>query len=259
LEYRNAPPASERRNAVGEIRAVGDDTGTPSVTLRAIRPDVVDDYGSVWMADCFDEALSQRLPALVWAHDWSNPIGRGVDYRTSGDGPDVIFEFDDFDAVPTARRAYVQTKSGTIRDCSVGFSVPSGGRREPTADEQQKWPGVREVITRAELDEVSLVLRGAVPGAKVLAVRSGAMVPAQLAGDLLAQLGAGTITLEDALRQAREGAVAETGEQAPGGEETPPGEPTPEEVEAAAAAEVAAVALDAEADDALALVSDRSR
>lgn len=254
LEFRSAP-TTERRNSIGEIRAVGDDTGTPGVTLRAIRPNVVDDYGSVWMADCFDEALAQRLPALVWAHDWSNPIGRGVDYRTSGDGPDVIFEFDDFDAVPTARRAYVQTKSGTIRDCSVGFSVPSGGRREPTPDEQAKWPGVREVITRAELDEVSLVLRGAVPGAKVLAVRSGSMLPADLAGNLLAQLGAGTITLEDALRQAREGAVADSVDDPPVDPpaETPPADPEPVVDEAAQAA------LDSEADEALALVADRSR
>lgn len=252
IEYRNAPLGGERRNGTGEIRAVTDETGTPSVTLRAIRPDVVDDYGSVWMADCFDEALGQRLPALVWAHDWSNPIGRGVDFRTSGDGPDIIFEFDDFEAVPTARRAYVQTKSGTIRDCSVGFSVPSGGRREPTSDEQKRWPGVREIITKAELDEVSLVLRGAVPGAKVMAVRSGSVIPADLAGSLLAQLGAGTITLEDALRQAREGATA-----AEAGEEIPPpeGEQKPEtEVD-----DEAAAALEAEMDDALAVLAERSR
>lgn len=252
LEYRNAPNV-ERRNGVGEIRAVGDDTGTPGVTLRAIRPGVVDDYGSVWMADCFDEALSQRLPALVWAHNWSDPIGRGVDYRTSSEGPDVIFEFDDFDAVPQARRAYVQTKSGTIRDCSVGFSVPQGGRRDPTPEEVKRWPGVREVIERAELDEVSLVLRGAVPGAKVLAVRSGDQMPVATAGELLAQLAAGSITLEDALRTARESAVPASdagGEEElpPAGDEKPPGEVDEAEIDAANAA----------ADEALALI-ERSR
>lgn len=251
LEHR-MPPRGERRQATGEIRAATDEGGTPSVTLRAITPGVVDDYGSVWMADCFDEHLAQRLPALVWAHNWSDPIGRGVDFRTSSDGPDVIFEFDDFDAVPQARRAWVQVRSGTIRDCSVGFMVPTGGRREPTSDEQRQWPGVREVITKAELDEVSLVLRGAVPGARVLAVRSGDSVPADVAGRLLAELAAGSITLEDALRTARESAVTVTGEE----EVTEPegaGTAAEEVDEASAMAE-----LDAEMGDALALM-DRSR
>jgi HK97 family phage prohead protease len=177
-----------------EIRAAEVD-GAPGVTLHCIRPDVVDDYGSVWMADAFDESLAQRMPTLCWAHDWTEPLGPGVDYETGDDGPQVRFRFSDFEAVPIARRAHAQVADGTIQDCSVGFW--NAVRRDPTDDEKAKWPGVREVILKAQLDEVSLVLRGAVPGAKVMAVR-GAKVAVDAAVDLAARIAAGEITQEQA-------------------------------------------------------------
>lgn len=158
---------TETRRRIAEVRAVGDDR---TVTLHAIRPNVVDDYGTLWDAHTFDRSLSERLPVLAWSHDWSDPLGHGVSYETSDDGPTVKFQFDDFADVPQARRAYSQVRSGTIKDCSVGFSNVK--RRDPTDQEQQTYPGVREVIFEADLDEISLVLRGAVPGAKVLAFRS---------------------------------------------------------------------------------------
>lgn len=154
-----------------EIRAEAD--GTPSVTLQCIKPGVVDDYGSVWKADAFDESLGQRLPTLCWAHDWSEPLGPGMEAMPGRGGPKVRFNFSNFDAVPMAKRAHAQVADGTIRDCSVGFSNTQ--RRDPTEGERAKYPGVREVIEKATLDEVSLVLRGAVPGAKVLSVRSARM------------------------------------------------------------------------------------
>jgi HK97 family phage prohead protease len=159
---------TEHRTLHGQVRAAGART----VTLRAITPGVVDDYGSVWNADAFDASLARRLPVLAWSHDWSEPIGVGISYTKGSGGPTITCRFDDFDAVPRARQAYAQVKSGTIRDCSVGFSQVQ--RRDPTDAEVAKWPGVREVIERARMDELSLVLAGAVPGAEVLAVRSAA-------------------------------------------------------------------------------------
>lgn len=190
---------TEHRRIRGiEIRAT-DDNG-PGVTLQAIRPDVVDDYGSVWDPHCFDDSLAQRLPVLCWAHDWSDPLGPAVGYETTDTGPRVRFRFSDFDAVPQARRAHAQVVDGTIQDCSVGFMVPTGGRREPTDEERTRWPGVKEIIEKAELDEVSLVLRGAVPGAKVLAVRTAAGV-GQVDEDTLLDVGrkvaAGDLTVEE--------------------------------------------------------------
>lgn len=185
----------ERRSVRNvEIRATEVD-GKPGVTLHAIRPGVVDDYGSVWMPDTFDESLAQRLPTLCWAHDWSEPLGPGVDYETGEDGPAIRFAFSDFDAVPIARRAHAQVADGTIQDCSVGFY--NATRRDPTEQERKAYPGVKEVILKAQLDEVSLVLRGAVPGAKVLAVR-GAKVAVDAAVDLARRVQEGEITQDQA-------------------------------------------------------------
>lgn len=175
-----------------EVRATDVD-GKPGVTLQAIRPGVVDDYGSLWMPDTFDESLGERLPVLCWAHDWSEPLGPGVGFRTGDDGPSIDFLFSDFEAVPQARRAHAQVMDRTIRDCSVGFW--GAERRDPTDAERKKHPGIREVIYKANLDEVSLVLRGAVPGAKVLAVRG---VPVDAVIDLARRKVNGEISLEEA-------------------------------------------------------------
>jgi len=175
-----------------EIRDASD--GTPGVTLQCIRPGVVDDYGSLWNAKAFDRSLGERLPVLCWAHDWSNPLGPGISHETSRTGPRVRFNFSDFDAVPQARRAHAQVADGTIRDCSVGFS--NTVRRDPTESERTKHPGVREVIEEATLDEVSLVLRGAVPGAKVLAVRTatGGTVDLDAVVEIAKRVDAGELT-----------------------------------------------------------------
>lgn len=181
-----------------EIRAEDE---TPGVTLQAIKPGIVDDYGSLWKANAFDESLSTRLPTLCWAHDWSEPLGPGVSFVAGRGGPKVSFNFSDFEAVPRARQAYAQVKDGTIGDCSVGFSDTQ--RRAPTDDERAKHPGIKEVIERANLDEISLVLRGAVPGAKVLSVRSARMADgSELDAEFLIELGkkvaAGELTHEQA-------------------------------------------------------------
>jgi HK97 family phage prohead protease len=147
------------------------------------------------MPDAFDESLATRLPTLCWSHDWSEPLGPAIDYASSDDGPQVRFAFSDFDAVPMARRAHAQVSDGTIQDCSVGFW--NAQRRDPTDEEVEQYPGIREVILKADLDEVSLVLRGAVPGAKVLAVRS-AKVAVDQAVELAKRVQDGELTSEQA-------------------------------------------------------------
>lgn len=182
---------------VAEIRSA-DIGGQPGVTLHCIRPGVVDDYGSLWMADTFDDSLALRMPTLCWSHDWGEPLGPPQAFRASADGPEVDFAFSDFDAVPMARRAHAQVSDGTIEDCSVGFSDVE--RRDPTDAERKQYPGVKEVITKATLDEVSLVLRGAVPGAKVLAVRAqpSGTVPEDDVVELARRVNAGEVTFDDA-------------------------------------------------------------
>lgn len=223
--------------------------GRPVVTLRAITPYVVDDYGSVWLPTTFDAAMARRVaadvhdtPALCWSHDWADPIGHGVDYRASAEGPDVDFELDDFAAVPRARQADAQVRSKTIRDCSVGFFDTV--RRDPTPEEKVRWPGAIEIMESADLDEVSLVLRGAVPGAKVAGIR-GAPVDLDAVLELGRRQLAGEITKEEA-----QAAVELLSGDAYG---IPGPEPKVDDV-AAAAAELA---LDADLDAALDLALGR--
>jgi HK97 family phage prohead protease len=221
---RTTPKREVRTFRNVEIRATDRQgpNGRPVVELRIVKPGVVDDYGSVWLPTTFDRALGERTaadpddtPSLCWAHRWDDPIAHGIAYTPSADGPTMEFEYDDFEAVPRARQAHAQVASKTIRDCSVGFFAWS--RREATKEDQEMWPGAREVITEADLDEVSLVLRGAVPGAKVLSQRSGAMVDVDAVVEIARRKVAGELTDEEA-REAIELLGGEEGEL----EEEPP-------------------------------------
>jgi HK97 family phage prohead protease len=165
-------PQLERRHAASEVRAA-EKNGSRTVTLQPIVPNIVDDYGSVFMPDTFDASLEDRMPTLAWGHSWQHPIGRATGWASNGDLRSIEFRVAD---TQQARDAYALCEPGpngeppVIDDCSVGFSNTK--RRPPTDEELERWPGAVEIIERADLDEVSLVLRGAVPGAKVLSLRS---------------------------------------------------------------------------------------
>lgn len=195
----------ETRRAGGGIRLSTDDDGVRYLTVRAVTPNVVDDYGSLWNPHAFDEAVARRMPTLTWGHSWLEPLGRADQYEPSDDGPLIRFRLDDQEAVPMVRRLVAQVESGTLDDVSVGFSNVT--RRAPTADEQRAFPGVREVIEQADLDEVAAVLRGAVPGAKVLALRSAggaeATIPLETVLDLGRQVAAGELSREEAVAAAQ--------------------------------------------------------
>lgn len=148
----------KRETRTGEIRATGED-GT--IEVLAVAFNVTDDYGTQFRRGTFTASLEQHLPVIAWAHSWDEPIGRAVAFREADEGLYLTARLDIGGAVPRADQAYEQMRSGTLTDVSVGFM-----RR---ASEQE---GDVVVITEADLDEVSVVLRGAVPGAKVLAVRS---------------------------------------------------------------------------------------
>lgn len=246
---------TEHRHAKIQVRAATTGSGLHTVTLQPIVPNIVDDYGSVFMPDTFDAALDQRMPTLAWTHSWSEPIGRAFAWSADGDLRSIEFRFDDFEDVPTARRAWRQCQPGpngepaTIDDCSVGFS--NTDRREPTADELKRWPGAREIITRADLDEVSLVLRGAVPGAKVLSLRSRdgrvASVAEDVVMDVARKVAAGEMSEAEGKAYLDLIAVDPADPTPPAGDPNPPADTI--DVDQALA----------EADAALDSLSDRSR
>ena len=232
---------TKRETRTGEVGAVKAD-GT--LEVLAVAYNVVDDYGSVWAPGVFERSASERLPVIAWAHSWDDPIGRATGYRDAEEGAYFGARLDIGGAVPRADQAFQQMSPGpngeapTLTDVSVGFM-----RR---ADEERD--GVT-VITKADLDEVSFVLRGAVPGAKVLAVRSartGEQVDLDAVVAIAAKKAAGEIdqaTADEALAMLSSPPA------------TPPEPPAAEEPEALPEL----VDALAEADAALASLTDRSR
>lgn len=141
-----------------------------TVDLRIASYGTVDTFGTVWLRGCFDETLARGYLPLAFQHSWADPVGRMVeDLGDDAEGRVVRFEFDDFDAVPRARQIYSQLKSGTLKDCSIGFS--GWVRSEPTNEELAQYPGAVDLVHRVDLDELSVVLHGAVPSAELVGIR----------------------------------------------------------------------------------------
>lgn len=172
-------------------------------TAKVLNYNVLDDYDTEFAPGLFRESMDARMPRIVWGHDWRQVLGRWTQYKDTKDSLTLTGEFDDFDHVPMARQAFHQLQSGTIDQFSVGFV--------PTEWEDRKVEGKEFMVrrfTRGRLDEVSLVLMGAVPGTELLAVRSGGLklhvreplIPKEKAADVLLRLHTGELDLADALQ-----------------------------------------------------------
>lgn len=164
---RDTPSGVEFRSVKAEVRTVGEEVER-LFEAEVVPYDVIDDYGSVWRPGVFSRSLERKPPKVAFGHDWHEPIGLVIAHRESATGLEVRARLDEFDAVPKAKQAYAQLKSGTLDEFSFGFErvtieVPS---------EEQRAAGAKEIITEARLYEISPVLAGAVPGTKLLSVRS---------------------------------------------------------------------------------------
>lgn len=237
-ETRGASGGNEARNHLrGEVRAV---TEEGTFEVLAVAYGVTDDYGTRFVKGVFNDSLDQRLPVIAWAHSWDEPIGKATGWSETDEGLFITGRLDLGGSVPRAKQAHEQMRSGTLTDVSIGFWRLA----DRTADD-----GVTEIV-KGDLDEVSVVLRGAVPGAKVMAVRSartGEMVEVDSVVAIAEKVAAGDISqaaADEALRL-----LSSSGTGAPPVESTDDtGDPLPELVDA-----------QAEADAALATLTDRSR
>jgi HK97 family phage prohead protease len=182
---------------VTEVRAPSEENPdvVPGFTARAVNYNVPDTYRTSWQQGVFKDALEERLPSVVWNHDWADPVGRVTGYRDGSDGLDIDVDFDDFEAVPRAKQAHAQMKSGTMNQFSFAF----------VRGDEVEDPNHRGVMlqTRAGLQEFSIVLNGSVPGTHSTSVRSAATVDGKRAADLITKLAAGDIELVDALTELR--------------------------------------------------------
>lgn len=243
-----------RRVLRGEIRAVGTE-GVGTFEVLAVAYDVVDDYNTRFRQGVFNEGLEQRLPQITWGHDWLDTLGRATGWREDDIGLWVKARLDmrrDPETKapynPQAYRAWdaMQEPDGgglpTLEDVSVGFWRLA---------DQLAEDGVTDII-KGDLDEIGVVLRGAVPGSRVLAgsvrsARTGEKVDLDAVVAIAAKKAAGDISqaaADEALRL-----LSSSGTGAPPVESTDDtGDPAPELVEA-----------QAEADAALATLTDRGR
>lgn len=165
----------ERRIYPTEFREVPGSNGLQR-WARAVTYDTVDDYGTIWLPGCFNDGLGERMPTILYGHDWwtlEHVLGQGIDsrdVRTADEfgppGCDVLVEFDDPEFVPMVRQAVYQVGKRTLRDVSVGFDRQEWLKKEDLAPEQLAL-GAEEAMQQALMDELSLVVRGAVPGAQM--------------------------------------------------------------------------------------------
>jgi HK97 family phage prohead protease len=181
----------------------------------------VDDYETTFLPGVFNESMKARMPRVVWAHDWSEPLGRYISYEDDKNGLTLIGEFDDFDAVPRARQAHHQLGSGTIDQFSVGFMPEEVTQVDMPLGKKGQTKSVMAFV-RGRLDEASLVLVGAVPGTELLSVRIGQhpgrphilvqarqnVVDVDLAAGVLLDLQTGKVDIADALMTLKNSATA---------------------------------------------------
>lgn len=171
---------------------------------RVLNYGVLDDYGTKFRPGAFTESLNRRLPRLMYGHaGWSNPdalLGKGIAFRDSAEGLDVLFEFDDFEFVPRAKQIAYQIKSGTLDEFSIGFVRQKDSR---DAGDSAVW------IDKGRLGEVSTVVEGSVPNTHVLSMRAalgaaGATVPVDEVVKIVAAMALGQVELVDALQQLKD-------------------------------------------------------
>lgn len=184
-----------------KVAAVDEDVKGYTATI--VTYGVVDDYRTKWRPGVFTRALNEWMPVNTWGHNWQLPIGQMDDVVYDGDDrTDAHFRLDlamipgtDRPAVPKAHEAAALLRSGTLRSVSVGFS-----KEKSLIDPEDDIPEFIE----ADLDEVGLVLRGAVPGAEVTGLRSrGMRVSIAEVAELARQIERGELTESEAQRALR--------------------------------------------------------
>lgn len=127
-----------------------------------------DSYGDVVMPGAFAKSLDRHkkdgtLPAMLWQHNPSDPIGVYKAMEEVEDGLALEGQY----ALKTAEgaRAYELTKMGALKGLSIGYTIPKGGA---FYDEENDILQLKEI----DLWEVSVVTFPANHLANITDVRS---------------------------------------------------------------------------------------
>lgn len=149
-----------------QLKAVEED-GKMIIEGYASVFDVVDSYYEIVDRGAFKEFLAgnfPRYPKMIWAHDWSQPIGPTLEAREDDRGLFVRGEC--VAGVQRAEEAYKLVKAGVMTDLSFGFRV----------DEDQMDPNTGILhLKKISIYEWSPVLVGANPQAMITGFKSGVL------------------------------------------------------------------------------------
>lgn len=150
----------KRLEFIAELKAVGDDASGEFEGYGSIFGNV-DSYGDIVAKGAFADSIKQKMPALLWQHNPSNPIGVYTDIREDDKGLFVKGKLN-LD-VQQGKEAYSLLKQGALKGMSIGFMT--------LVDEFDKETGIR-TIKKVDLWEVSLVTFPANEKANVTSVKS---------------------------------------------------------------------------------------
>ncbi|MGL6349731.1 MAG: HK97 family phage prohead protease [Aeromonas sp.] len=123
--------------------------------------DVVDSYNEVVVKGAFSKTLKEKMPALLWQHRASEPIGVFTEAREDERGLYVKGQLNL--EVQQGREAYALLKQGALSGLSIGFFTKS--------DHFDAQKGIR-YLNEIKLLEVSLVTFPANEAATVDKVKS---------------------------------------------------------------------------------------
>lgn len=123
--------------------------------------DVIDSAGDIVVRDAFTDG--QQVP-MVWAHDWTVPIGKGT---IRVEESRAVFAGQFFLDTDAGRNAHAVVRNmGDLQEYSWGFRVLDAHMEERDGEPIR-------VITKAEVYEVSPVLVGANRQTYTLSLKSG--------------------------------------------------------------------------------------
>lgn len=119
-----------------------------------------DAHGDIIAPGAFAKSLAVRVPAMLWAHNQTEPVGKWLEVKETQRGLYVKGKL----TLGTKRGAdaYALAKDDAL-GLSIGFRVPSGG-----AD----YDGENRILSEIDLHEISLVALPANVNAKITAVKS---------------------------------------------------------------------------------------
>jgi HK97 family phage prohead protease len=145
-KYRTAPAALDTEHE-GRLKA--------AVSVF----DEIDSDGDIVRASAFTDG--QAVP-LVWAHDWTKPVGKGV---ITVEQKQAIFDGAFFTDTAAGLDAYRTVKAmGELQEFSWGFQILDQIKGKPTDSHKRE-------ITKATVFEVSPVLVGANRNTRTLAIK----------------------------------------------------------------------------------------